>query len=78
MANYYYILTSAQYTEHQDNIDKSPLWNLSGSECVVEVDSTYSIPSFSYIFDNNNSVQNYIYDPIRINEWYEPDESELL
>lgn len=77
MANYYYILTSTQYADHQDNINYTPLWNVSGSECVVEVSSTYSIPSYSHVFGNNTSVQDYIYDPIRINEWYEPDESEL-
>jgi len=77
MASKYYILNSSSLAAHEDNLDKDVTWNISGSQCIIEVDSTYNVPTFFSVFGNANEVQDYIYNPIRIDEWYQPDESEL-
>lgn len=78
MAQFYYILNSDQYNEHSNNLEYAPLWNVDKTQCVIEVNENYTINNYMFMFQNSNIVQDYIYHPIRINEWYQPDESELV
>lgn len=77
MAQHYYILNSDQYNTHSSNIEYSPLWNVNGSECVVEVHHSYVIENYLVKFEQANHCQDWIYSPERIDEWYEPDISEI-
>jgi len=78
MASKYYILNSDQYNEHSNNLEYTPMWNVNESACVVEVNPSYVINNYQVKFENNNDCQNWIYSPERIDEWYQPDESEIL
>jgi len=74
MTSKYYILTSDQYLEHNGNLEYDVVWNINRSQCIIEVDSSYNVPNVLHGFGSDaNSVQDYINDPIRIDEWYEPD-----
>jgi len=77
MAQFYYILNVSQYNVHSDNLEYTPVWNVAHTQCIVEVKPTYVISNYLFKFENANIVQDYIYHPIRINEWYQPDVSEL-
>jgi len=77
MANKYYILNPTQYNTYLSNIEYDPVWNVAGTECIVEIIPPYNIPEFIHIFESSNSVQDYINNPIRIDEWYQPDISEM-
>jgi len=77
MASKYYILNSDQYNLHLGNLEYDPVWNIAGTECIIEVSPSYNVPEVLHGFGDSNSVQNYINDPIRIDEWYQPDISEL-
>ena len=74
----YFIINSSTYNDIENNLDKFPMWNVSGSECVIEVAVGYDPPSYSHKFRTSNECQDFIYHPDRINEWYQPDESEIL
>ena len=76
--SFYYILSNEQLAEHIDTLEYIPSWNVAHTQCIVEVKPTYVISNYLVKFENANIVQDYIYHPIRINEWYQPDESELL
>ena len=77
MESRYYIITSESYSNLENSIEYSPSWNVSGSQCVIEVAVGYEVGSYIKKCRTSNELQDYIYDPIRINEWYEPDESEI-
>jgi hypothetical protein len=78
MASKYYILNLYQYEEHSNTLEYTPAWNVAHTQCIIEVDSSYYVPNFFSVFGNANECQDYIYHPDRIDEWYQPDESELL
>lgn len=73
MTSRYFIINSSTFSIIENDLDKSPLWNVSGSECVIEVATGYDPPSYSHKFRTPNECQDYINDPIRIDEWYQPD-----
>ena len=77
MESKYYILNAAQYNFHLGNLEYDPVWNIAGTECIIEVSPSYNVPEVLHGFGDSNSVQNYINDPIRIDEWYQPDISEI-
>lgn len=77
MASKYYILNSSSYSTVENDLEYAPVWNVSGSQCIIEVDSSYNVSTFFSVFGNSNEVQDYINNPIRIDEWYQPDESEI-
>jgi len=77
MAQFYYILNVSQYNVHSDNLEYSPVWNVSGSECIIEVHHSYVISDYLVKFEKSNDVQDWIYSSNRIDEWYQPDISEI-
>ena len=74
---FYYILNSGQLTEHTNNLDHPPVWNVANTQCIVEVNPSYVIENYLVKCEKSNDVQDYINDPIRIDEWYQPDISEI-
>ena len=76
--SFYYILNNEQLAEHADTLEYTPAWNVAHTQCIVEVKSTYVIPNYLFKFENNRTIQDYIHHPTRIDEWYQPDESELV
>jgi len=77
MESRYFIINSSTYNTIESNLDKSPVWNVSRSECIIEVAVGYDPPSYSHKFRTPNECQDYIYNSVRIDEWYQPDESEM-
>ena len=77
MASKYYILSATQYNFHLGSLEYDPIWNVAGTECIIEVSPSYNVPEVLHGFGDSNSVQDYINNPIRIDEWYQPDVSEL-
>ena len=77
MASRYYIINSSSLSTVENDLEYAPVWNVSGSQCIIEVDSSYTVPTFFLVFGNSNEVQDYIYNPIRIDDWYQPDISEI-
>lgn len=77
MAQFYYILNVSQYNIHSNNLEYPPVWNVSGSECIIEVHHSYVISDYLVKFEQSNHCQDYINNSIRIDEWYQPDVSEL-
>jgi hypothetical protein len=77
MANKYYILTLTQLDSHLGSLEYDPIWNVAETECIIEVSPSYNVPEVLHGFGNSNAVQDYINDPIRIDEWYQPDISEI-
>ena len=77
MASRYYIINSSSLSTIEDDLEYTPVWNVSGSECIIEVAVGYNPSSYSKKFRTSNECQDYINDPIRIDEWYQPDVSEL-
>lgn len=76
--SFYYILSNEQLAEHADTLEYSPTWNVAHTQCIVEVKPTYVISNYLVKFEKANDVQDWIYSPNRIDEWYQPDESELV
>ena len=77
MASRYYIINSSSLSTIEDDLEYTPVWNVSGSECIIEVAVGYNPSSYFKKFRTSNECQDYINDPIRIDEWYQPDVSEL-
>jgi hypothetical protein len=44
MESKYYILNSAQYNFHLGNLEYDPVWNIAGTECIIEVSPSYNVP----------------------------------
>jgi len=43
----YYLITKSEYdTNHSTSLTHPPAWNLSGSECVIHVNSTYTVSNY--------------------------------
>ena len=78
MASKYYILSNEQLAEHIDTLEYIPSWNVAHTQCIVEVKPTYVISNYLVKFEKANDVQDWIHSPNRIDEWYQPDESELV
>ena len=76
--SFYYILSNEQLTEHVNTLEYTPAWNVAHTQCIVEVKPTYVISNYLVKFEKANDVQDWIYSPNRIDEWYQPDESELV
>jgi hypothetical protein len=77
MAQFYYIINSSSYSDVENDLDCLVHWNVSGSECIIEVHHSYVISDYLVKFEQSNHCQDYINDPIRIDEWYQPDISEI-
>jgi hypothetical protein len=77
MAQFYYIINSSSYSDVENDLDCLVHWNISGSQCIIEVAVGYNPSFYSKKFRTSNECQDYINDPIRIDEWYQPDESEM-
>ena len=78
MASKYYILNLDQYEEHSNTLEYPPVWNVAHTQCIIEVDSSYHVPNVLHGFGSANAAQDYTHHPDRIDEWYQPDESELV
>jgi len=39
----YYVITSAEYTNHTSASNQPPAWSLDNSKCILEVDDSYTI-----------------------------------
>ena len=77
MESRYYIINSSSYSNVENDLDCLVHWNVSGSQCIIEVAVGYDVSSYSNKFITSNECQDYINDPIRIDEWYQPDISEM-
>tara|TARA_B100000497_G_scaffold127328_1_gene168733 strand:- start:679 stop:915 length:237 start_codon:yes stop_codon:yes gene_type:complete len=77
MSSRYYIINSSSYSTVENDLEHSPVWNVSGSECIIEVAVGYDPPSYFKKFRTSNECQDYINNSIRIDEWWQPDVSEL-
>ena len=77
MASRYYILNSSSLSTIENDLEYTPVWNVSGSEFIIEVAVGYSVAGYLNKFTTSNDCQDYINNPIRIDEWYQPDVSEL-
>ncbi len=77
MANKYYIINSSSYADVEDNLEGLAHWNVSRSQCIVEVAIGYNPTNYLNKFLTPNECQDYINHPIRQAEWYQPDISEL-
>jgi len=77
MATRYYLMNSESFSNIENDIDNGVVWNISSSQCVIEVDISYQPPSYSQKFRTNLECIDYIYNPIRIDEWFQPDISEI-
>jgi len=77
MESRYYIINSSSHSDVENDLDCLVRWNVSGSQCIIEVAVGYDVSSYSNKFITSNECQDYINDPIRIDEWYQPDISEI-
>ena len=77
MSSRYYIINSSSYSDLADDIENPVHWNVSGSQCIIEVNVGYTPSGYLNKFTTSNGCQDYINDPIRIDEWYQPDISEI-
>lgn len=77
MASRYYIIDSSTYSSIENNLEYPPAWNVDQSQCIIEVAVGYDPPSWFIKFRSSNECQDYINHPDRIDEWYQPNISEL-
>lgn len=77
MAQHYYILNLDQYNQHSSNIEYPAVWNINADQCIIEVHHSYVIENYLVKFEQSNHCQDFINDPSRIDEWYQPDISEI-
>jgi len=64
----YYIITSAEYTNHTSATDQQVIWTLDNTKCIIEVEDDYTISNHIAEYSNSNQLNDWRYDP-STEEW---------
>lgn len=77
MNTLYYLIESSYYPNYENSLDQLPVWKLDKSQCLIEVPFDFKVYPYINSWDNSNEFQDYIHNPIRVDEWVEIDISEI-
>jgi hypothetical protein len=77
MNTLYYLIEASYYPNYENSLDQLPVWKLDKSQCLIEVPFDFEVYPYINSWDNSNEFQDYIHNPIRVDEWVEIDISEI-